>query len=231
MNKTLKLTTFALVSTGAITTSHSALIAGDAIGLDFGTAVTDANFNAIAVTTVTDLDAISVGTGAVTGTLFSLSSSSGGASTFTGNDGAHQGPTAPTDGFTAAQLNDWNAAFSGTDVWTYTFTGLDNSLSYDISIAIGHSTDANTTGGSFGGDLSGSIAIGANSTATHISSFTGLTTGGDGTISFTYGDVGGESSIAPGFSALRISAVAVPEPSSTALFGLAGLALILRRRR
>lgn len=201
--------------------SQAALVAGDSIGIDFGSATTDSNFNAV-TGVVTNLNAISTLTGATTDSLFSLATSG---ATFFGVDGAHQGPTAPTANFSAAHLNDWSATYGGAGtVQTITFSGLNDSLTYNLTLAIGHSTDQNLTGGTFGGDLTGSIALGANSAATHLVTFNDLTTGGDGTITFTYG-----GAVASGFSALELSAV--PEPSSAALLGLGSLALILRRRK
>ena len=122
-----------------------------------------------------------------------------------------------------------------TDLWfnnaTITITGLDTGLTYNlysVSQGGGAGFDTREDTHSVMGDVSyGSTTVnrGVARTTGAFHTFLGVSPDGTGTIVFTTSGVGNN----PAFNGLLIEAV--PEPSSTALLGLGGLALILRRRR
>jgi hypothetical protein len=122
---------------------------------------------------------------------------------------------------------------------TFTISGLDTNMNYNLAL-IGASQ---TTGGfatdfTIGGTTK--TATGEHETGTNANGaltfvegsshvlFSGIS-GSTGSITFTMTDsVDGTNGV---LSGLQLEGVAVPEPSTTALLGLGGLALILRRRR
>ncbi len=115
------------------------------------------------------------------------------------------------------------------------FTGLETSLQYNVELYSLHSggdQDAITiTGGqefdTFNGWGSADLdSRGERGTETTGVFFNNLVTDGSGNLVFS---VNQQSN--PVFSGIRLTAVPVPEPSSAALLGLSGLALILRRRK
>ena len=122
-----------------------------------------------------------------------------------------------------------------TDLWfnpaTITITGLDTGLTYNlysVSQGGGSGFDSREDTHSVMGDVSyGSSTVnrGDARTTGAFHTFLGVSPDVSGTIVFTTSGVGNN----PAFNGLLIEAV--PEPSSTALLGLGGLALILRRRK
>ncbi|WP_435895824.1 PEP-CTERM sorting domain-containing protein [Oceaniferula spumae] len=120
---------------------------------------------------------------------------------------------------------------------TITFTDLTPSTTYFFS-AIGGRRNASDVVNGENGLIT--VTTGISNSATYGLANDGtqadfsITSNGSGMIAFNFRSTdnaggGGSSSNAANINALRISTV--PEPSSTALLGLAGLPLILRRRR
>ena len=110
---------------------------------------------------------------------------------------------------------------------TLTFSDLDANTGYNLSLIGGRATTgtdgpiAITTGTGSGGTL---LNDGTQLDLTIISD-------GSGVIAFTFVDTNDFVSDSTTFNAMSIAAVAVPEPSSTALLGLGLSSLLLRRRR
>lgn len=219
MNKTTY-AAIAAATMAAAGSANAALLAGDTIGLDFGTGTTANNFNAVNYAAVADLNNTG---GAATGVSYASTGDGG----FAGNDGAHQ--VVALAGFDGNHLNDWVASYQGADTFEFTLSGLDNSLTYDLTLVVGASNDANVAGtGSNVVSINGVAQPGntpaQSPTANSVVTLTGLTTNGAGQLIVNH--TGG---VASGWSAGTITAV--PEPSSSALLGLGGLALIMRRRK
>ena len=109
---------------------------------------------------------------------------------------------------------------------TLTFSDLDASSVYNLSLIGGRASNgtdgpiAITTGTGAGGTLLN------NGTQLDLS----ITSNASGVIAFTFVDTNTDFNDSTTLNAMRISAP-VPEPSSTALLGLGGLALIMRRRK
>jgi hypothetical protein len=113
-------------------------------------------------------------------------------------------------------------------VITLTFTGLDAGMTYDF-LAYGARGNGGTgvtytaTGGNTENDSISSVSDNGTETV----NLTGITANGSNEITFVVTDGGGAGAL----NFLQITSVPIPEPSSTALLGLGGLAFILRRRR
>lgn len=116
----------------------------------------------------------------------------------------------------------------------FTISGLDNSKTYNLALIASpdasHDTDftvgvtpLTATAGSAGSDDNGALTF--TDGTTHVL-FSGIASSG-GVITFTTGKASGSG--AGVLFGLQLEAV--PEPSTTALLGLGGLALILRRRK
>lgn len=117
-------------------------------------------------------------------------------------------------------LNDYIFTANNADATvTYTISGLAATDTVDVAFVGGPARSGEAT---FNG--SGTATSAAGSTA-----FTVIGTAATGSTSYTgtLGNGVGEQN----FAAFRVNIVSVPEPSSTALLGLGGLALILRRRK
>lgn len=203
----------ALCTVGA---ASAAITVGTTIGFDFGAAGGDAavggvNFTQVDVQdTAYDLDG--------SGSTLAFNN----AGLFLGVDGAHVAVADPA--YAASHLNDFVVSWGG-DVVVLTFAGLDDALTYDIQFITGATTDAGVTFDFTTASGTASVTSALSTTTNGVLDFTGLTTDGSGNLVFTSG--GG----VPGISAGTVTAVAVPEPSSSALIGLGGIALILRRRK
>ena len=163
-----------------------------------------------------------------TGIGFAYSETSSGGSGFAG-PGANYAGSYPATVATlpASALQDSIYINSSSHSVTLTFSGLDSGSTYDFLTygARGNSGSDATytiTGGNSG---SGTISDVFNN-ATQTVNITGITPNGSNEITFLWTTTGSAS----GLNLIQIT-TAVPEPSSTALIGLGGLALILRRRR
>ena len=105
-------------------------------------------------------------------------------------------------------------------------TGFNVAGSFSTDFTIGGTTlTANDTVGA-GTNANGALTF--TSGGTH-ALFSNIIADGSGDITFSTTNTAGASNGV--LSGLQIEAVAVPEPSTTALLGLGGLALILRRRK
>ncbi|MFC4990999.1 PEP-CTERM sorting domain-containing protein [Rubritalea tangerina] len=125
-------------------------------------------------------------------------------------------------------LNQYHSAFgNGSDPWVLNIAGLEENTTYKIQI-IG--INDNRGGGISGRttqfqDQSGGLASATLTRGTG-GSVIGTFTTGAGETAF---DIHGLGSSDPGAAGIVVRAV--PEPSATALLGLGGMALILRRRK
>jgi hypothetical protein len=213
--------------------SHAAIVDGDVIAIDFGeTATTEANWNTGVIDDTIDL--IRLSDGANTDVDLTISSVGGAWSSNVDvfQDGSAQGGSSVfeiyDDGIIIAGLGD--------DEITLTFTGLDDSLTYNLFAG-------GQTGADFGANWTISTsATGGVSQDTNYQDtdsyvfYTGITSVG-GTFSITINDI--SNGKAPtsgrniGISELTLTAIAVPEPSSYALIAsaLALTSVMLRRRR
>ncbi|NWK55623.1 PEP-CTERM sorting domain-containing protein [Verrucomicrobiaceae bacterium N1E253] len=121
---------------------------------------------------------------------------------------------------------------------TLTFSGLSDTATHDVYVYFSWRWDDGTndytittgTGADLAESLTSNFATATSNAAyvegTHFVKFTGISSVG-GEIAIN-GAAGGD---AGPWSGVQIVSTAVPEPSSSALIGLAGLALILRRRK
>ena len=112
----------------------------------------------------------------------------------------------------------------GTSTFTYTFTGLNDNLTYDFSTGVGNGNSNFANDVEVGGF---SQWIRPNLAGQDFRQWTDLVTDGSGNLVITQTERNGQDRIA----IVGMTLTAVPEPSSTALLGLGGLALALRRRR
>jgi hypothetical protein len=209
----------------AIPANAAVLIAGTEIGVDFGpTAPTNA-FNQISTSTngsISSGSLVNTSNVVVSGVGFSWSSTS---SWFNNNDSISiAGQPAAFD---ESNLTDWMGISNNggpTGIMTLTFTGLDNSLTYDLVVGSGFNsdiTDVLWTAGSQSATTDSSV--GANSYVT----LSGLSTDGSGNLVIVGSGTGSRPDIVV-VSALHLTAI--PEPSA-ALLGSLGLLALLRRRR
>ncbi|MGJ8672890.1 PEP-CTERM sorting domain-containing protein [Rubritalea sp.] len=116
----------------------------------------------------------------------------------------------------------------GTPTVTFAFTGLDASQAYTVlfySARGNNGGPATDIGVSVGSGTGASISNSLNNDS-EVGTFVATTTAA-GELSLTYSSGGGNTATALNF----MSITTVPEPSSTALLGLGGIAMILRRRR
>lgn len=227
MNKTTY--TLLAAATLAAGSANAAILAGQTIGLDFGDVAPTNNFNGISSTgTSGDLVILADGS-TTTGVTINVTTNNGN-SFFNGDTG--DSLTGLSSDYDVSNVTDWMGDIGGgARSITLTFSGLDSNLSYNLEGVIGGfsgntATDgtAMTIGGtalSFAPDTASSDPRIVNFSGVTVDSGTSTT---DGTLTITIDDA-----TVPVISALTITAV--PEPSSTALLGLGGLALIMRRRK
>jgi len=229
------------------TTANADLVIGESILLDFGNqgdtggSVLPANTNRVlnggsanALTTVEVLGSgatRAVGVEAI-GTL--VGGGTGG--TFT-NGGPTPGTASIPAPFNAAILDDWiGIASSGSlDIL---FSGLDDSLTYEITYALGGFTDGpGQTSELILGVDGQTQSAGPQSADGRFVTFTGLSTDSSGNLVFEVGPAAGVtgSGVAGSvsvISGLQLTALAaIPEPSSFAVLGLAGFGMLVRRRK
>ena len=234
--------------------SHAALTAGQTVGIDFGSIAPatgtgfnqfDAFNNSIANGATLDWSALGINAGVlqdntganITGLDFSVENQSG---QNTSRADVTNGTTGPAP-FNDASVfqdsiisnNQGSAPLVDGGYLLFTFTGLDDSLTYDLTGGFDGNNDNFDSTWSFD---SGSAGIDTNqndSIASFLStpgattayqSVTGLQTDGSGNLVIQVT----RDTLHVNAGALTLTAV--PEPSSAALLGLGGLALILRRR-
>ncbi len=216
-----------LILAGLLSSSaaHAATIAtGDSIYVDFGeTPTIGLGVNNILNGALIVTDAIRLSDGAATGVGIAVTRSDSG-STFT-DQGAVAGNALNTNDSSAygdaLGINNAN-----TVTMSITFTGLNDLLTYDLTG--GFSTTDPTVSEKYQTVWNIAGQTPQSSDATPVNgyiSFAGLASS-DGTLTITL-DRGVKNHL--GVSQLQLTAV--PEPSSAALIGLGGVALILRRRK
>lgn len=215
----------ASLTLAASSAQGAVLIAGTAIGVDFGPTAPTNSFNQVSTTTNGTIIAggvINTSNVTVDNVAFSWSANN---PYFNNNDSISIAGQPAV--FNESNLTDWLGISSDggpTGVMTLTFTGLNNSLTYNLSIGSG-----------FGSNITDVLWSASSQSATTDSdvgsvsyvSFTGLTTNGSGSLVIT----GTGTSPRPDIvvvSALHLTAV--PEPSAALLGGLSLLALLRRRR-
>ena len=237
--------------------SHAALTAGQTVGIDFGSIAPadgtgfnqfDAFNNNIDDGATLVWSSLVINTGIlqddaganITGLDFSVENQSG---QNTSRADVTNGTTGPAPFNDASVFQDSiisnNQGAAPLDAGGYllfTFTGLDDSLTYDLT---GGYDGANANFDSTWSFDSGSAGISttqndsiasflsAPGATTAYQSVTGLQTDGSGNLVIQVT----RDTLHVNAGALTLTAVPVPEPSSAALLGLGGLALILRRRK
>ena len=221
-NKNMKISNkFILTSVliGSISAANAAIFANDIIGLDFGITAATNNYNTLSAvntgsTSLTELSGGSVITGvSVTTSGFS----------FSNNDSDHLVGTGPLSS-NESNLTDW---WGGSG--TITFSGLDDSLVYDLTLGHAFNVNATNTDTTFTVDGTTITTYHDNVAGSSYGTLTGLSTDGAGNLTISASPAAGSAVAA--ISALTLTANTVPEPTSAALLGLGGLALITRRKR
>ena len=216
MNKTTLIKASLLLA--SIQCSSAAIVAGDVLRLDFGV-------NTLA-TGYTGITAATANTGSVTdigGTGVNLSLATNSSSAF-GNSGATNAALGYFDANVARDfIHIYDTSIAEKTI-TLTFSGLDSSLFYNLSLAQGEFSNAGQVNGQTLTADSQSVGYGNN---TYVS-LTGLSADSSGNLEIVLTSNSGAAAIAS-LSGLNLRAV--PEPTSMSLLGLGGLALLARRKR
>jgi len=232
MMKLSKLASYILAS-GLLASSANAatLVGGTQIGIDFGRAGTTNNFNgaatgsaaagSLAAGTVNDLTAT-----VVDGVGFAWT-----AGAFNSDFAADHADFTPSNLptiYNNSNLEDWlnnNATGAGAGI-TLTFSGLDDSLTYNLNIGTAWilNPDLDVNYAADGQNFTNDSDVSAKA----YGDLLGLSTDGSGNLVIT---VSSDSTSRNDAAVSALVLTAVPEPSSAALLGLGGLALILRRRK
>jgi len=219
-------TTIAAIISGLTFSASGAIVLNDVIGIDFGPTAADNNYNSL---------------NSISGTLNNLVSLTDGSTVITGvsvnvadfawsNNDADHTLGSGTLNSNESNLTDWIGG-SGTN--TITFSGLDDALLYDIQI--GHAFSANTTNTDTDYSVDGQTATAYhdNVAGSSFVNLSDLSTDGSGNlvISLTGASGASGSSFVSAMTLTASDVAPIPEPSSAALLGLGGLALISRRKR
>jgi hypothetical protein len=212
-----------------VSTAHAATIAfGDSIFVDFGPTASTGNENTISSSLLSIADAIRFSDGAATGV--------GIAVTKTGSNWTQAGTIAGTGLYALNTLNTTDAEVYGDALginngsgatMSITFTGLSDSLTYDLTGGVSHATAAAkyATGWTIAGQAAPTYQVSDATAGNGYISFDGLTSSAN-TLTITL-----DREQINHLAVSQLQLTAVPEPSSTALLGLGGLAFALRRRR
>jgi len=212
----------------AASSAHAAtLVVGTEIGVDFGSIAPTNNFNQINRTSDGSLGAgtlINTSGDTVDNVGFSWSANN----PWFSNDDSLSFTGQPAV-FNDSNTEDWmGISESGgpTGIITLTFSGLSDSLTYDLVIGARYDVNSNAdTSWTVDGQT---LLATATSDTEAYRSFTGLSTDGAGNLVITGTGAGSRTDIAT-VSALHLTAV--PEPSALALLGVGGMLILLRRRR
>lgn len=240
-----KLNPLPILALGVAMTTGSAsaaLIAGQSILLDFGNQQTvnsvapptNSNFinNDNLRSTLTEFTTgatVAVGLTQISGDTTAINfynDDSGDIGSPNGNTGTGAAIPAP---FNSAITEDWSGVVNGNS-YDITFTGLNDLLTYNIVYIVGGFTNNTVTEGLSLEADGKSTALGSNSVDPKTATLTGLSTDGLGNLLIQIVEPGAPS----GTEVAVISGLyleAIPEPSSIALVGLSGIALLLRRRK
>ena len=212
--------------------ASAGLLVGETIGVDFGddpAVGSVGNFNVmgtgagrppanLTIADLIDLNGNNTGVGA---TVDAETEAEDGPGVGTGGQNSATGDSLiglPSE-FQVAHVTDWIFRLD-----SITFTGLDDSLTYDLAFVIGGFTGDSASNGQTVNADGQSASLGTISNDPRIATLTGLSsTGGELFVDFS------SPSGLPVGSALTLTAV-VPEPGSLALLGLGGLAMLCRRR-
>ena len=212
-----------------VSTAHAATIAfGDSIFVDFGEEFSTGNENNISssLSALSVADAIRFSDGATTGVGIAVAQSDASTTYTEANTIAGTGPNAlnTTDSLVYGDALGRNNG--GGSTMSITFTGLSDSLTYDLTGGVSSSNPARyATGWTIAGQAAPTSQLSDATIAGGYISFTELTSSA-GSLVITL-DNNGSFHLAVS----QLELTAVPEPSSTALLGLGGLALMLRRKR
>ena len=211
-----------------VSTAHAATIAfGDSIFVDFGDDFSSGNENNISSSlgALSIADAIRFSDGAMTGVGIAVAMSPDNGWT-EANTIAGTSPNAlnTTD---SSVYGDALGRNNGNQLMSITFTGLNDALTYDLTggISSTEATGKYETGWTIENQAALTYQLSDATASGGYISFTELTSSA-GTLTIT---LDRNSTAHMGVSQLQLTAV--PEPSSTALLGLGGLALMLRRKR
>ena len=204
-----------------VSTAHAATIAfGDSIRVDFGGTASIGNENTISSSLLSITDAIRFSDGAATGVGIAVTKT-GDVNWTEANTNEGTGPNAlnTTDASVFADALGINNGGGAT--MSITFTGLIDSLTYDLTGGVNANSNYET-----GWTIAGSPRQVSDATASGgYISFTDLTSSAN-TLTITL-----DRELKNHLAVSQLQLTAVPEPSSTALLGLGGLAFALRRRR
>jgi hypothetical protein len=214
----------------AIPANAAVLIAGTEIGVDFGPTAPTNFFNTVnpdpaAGGSISAGNVIDTSNATVDGVGFSWASASG----FFNNNDAISLAGQPAV-FNESNLTDWIGISGDQNVQgfiTLTFTGLDDSLTYDLVVGAGFASaisDVLWTADSQSATTDSSV--GANSFVT----LSGLSTDGSGNLVIVGAGTGGAGNRQDIVVVSALHLTAIPEPSAALLGGL-GLLALLRRRR